>query len=133
MTPEQRTARYLITAATTLTAGGIYLGITVHWWLTLACLYAAAVLLWCAACERAHHRRHLAEQEQARRAAPRKDPAAVPCCRLAERSAGYTQGTDCLRPPGPALDGACCSMWLITSGSLHGSQCPTRRSRSSTG
>lgn len=77
--------------------------------------------------------RHLAEQEQARRAAPRKDPAAVPCCRLAERSADSTQVTDCLRPPGPALDGACCSMWLITSGSLHGSQCPTRTSRSSTG
>ncbi|MGD6741525.1 hypothetical protein ACOKM3_06710 [Streptomyces sp. BH106] len=133
MSPAQRTAHSLTTAATILTAGGIYLGLTLSWWLLLPCLYAAAVLLWCAACERAHHLRLLAEQKQARHAAHSKHLDAAPCCRLAEPSGGSAHGTDSPRPTGPVLDGACCSMWLITSGSLHGPQCPTRTNGSSTG
>ncbi|WP_372352660.1 hypothetical protein [Streptomyces sp. KL116D] len=101
MTPALRTARTCTTAALTLTAGGIYLAITLAWWAVLPALYVAAFLAWVAAREYGYHRLILAEHERARRAARLEVRVFTPCCRLHEISYGYAHGRDCRRPPDP--------------------------------
>ena len=131
MTPALRTARCLTLGALSCTAGAVYLGAALTPWMAAPGLYVATFLAWCAHREYAHHARLLARHRLALHDAVLLGE--LPCCRLAEHSAGRAHGTDCLRPPDPdeQLAAACCAEGFVSRGARHEPACHLNSQRSS--